>query len=170
MTGRDDKMPPVLVLEFRGRPSLGRTTSSHNLRHIPVGDGRGRPGTVGDGPSLGCVGQVPEKTGRDDRMPSVLVIDSYLSGNFRKWLDGTTNCRPSLSWLRTDCPVANTGQDFFPSYLVQILLVFTRSYLHSFILSPWSIKFLSFPYSKSRAGIRKRVKAVKTIGGDLWEY
>ena len=47
-------------------------------------DGRGRWGTVGDGPSLRCVGQVPEKTGRDDRMPSVLVFDSYLSGNFRK--------------------------------------------------------------------------------------
>ena len=49
-----------------------------------VEDGRGRWGTVGDGPSLGCVGQVPEKTGRDDRMPSFLVFDSYLSGNFRK--------------------------------------------------------------------------------------
>jgi len=49
-----------------------------------AGDGMGRPGTVGDGPSLGCVGQVPEKTGQDDRMPSVLVFDSYLSGNFRK--------------------------------------------------------------------------------------
>ena len=48
------------------------------------GDGMGRRETVGDGPSLRCVGQVPEKTGRDDRMSSVLVFDSYLSGNFRK--------------------------------------------------------------------------------------
>ena len=47
-------------------------------------DGGGQRGTVGDGPSLRCVGQVPEKTGRDDRMPSILVLDFYLSGNFRK--------------------------------------------------------------------------------------
>ena len=49
-----------------------------------VEDGGGRWGTVGDGPSLGCVGQVPEKTRRDDGMPSVLVFDSYLLDDFRK--------------------------------------------------------------------------------------
>ena len=48
------------------------------------GKQQGTAGTVGDGPSLGFVGQVLKKTGRDDRMPSVLVFDSYLSGNFRK--------------------------------------------------------------------------------------
>ena len=38
------------------------------------GDCLGRPGTVGDGPSLVSVEQVPEKTGTDDRIPSVLVL------------------------------------------------------------------------------------------------
>ena len=41
-------------------------------------------------------------TGRDDKMPSVLVVHFYLPGNFRKWSDGTTSCHPSSSWLRTD--------------------------------------------------------------------
>ena len=41
------------------------------------GDGGGRSFTQMRGASYG-------KTGRDDRMPSVLVFDSYLSGNFRK--------------------------------------------------------------------------------------
>jgi len=79
-----------------------------------AGDGRGRWGTAGHGPSLGCVGQVPGKTGRDDRMPPVLVLDSYLSGNFRKWPDGTTNC-----------PVENTG-----SSLVTCVLSTWNSSLH----------------------------------------
>ena len=61
-----------------------KTTENSGRRQKAAGDGIGWPGTVGDGPSLRCVGQVPEKTGRDDRMPSVLVFDSYLSGNFRK--------------------------------------------------------------------------------------
>ena len=61
-----------------------KTAGDGGGRRGTAGDGIGRPGTVGNGPSLGCVGQVPEKTGRDDRMPSVLVLDSYLSGNFRK--------------------------------------------------------------------------------------
>ena len=61
-----------------------KTAEDGGGRHGTAGDGRGRWGTVGDGPSLRCVGQVLEKTGRDDRMPSVLVFDSYLSGNFRK--------------------------------------------------------------------------------------
>ena len=39
-------------------------------------------GDAGDGPSLRGVGQFPEKTGRDARMSSVLVLDSYLLGNF----------------------------------------------------------------------------------------
>ena len=113
----------------------GRRKTAGNNRKLRkmAEDGRGR-WTVGDGPSLGCVGQVPEKTGRDDRMPSVLVFDSDLSGNFRKRPDGTTKCRPSSSSNptcratlendrtgrqtavrpcpglgRTDCPVANTG-------------------------------------------------------------
>ena len=95
----------------RPRPWISRMAfirkddKPHDQRHIPVGDGgdgRWWWVTVGDGPSLGWVGQVPEKTGWDDRMPSVLVFDSYLSGNFRKWPDGTTNCRPSSSWLSTD--------------------------------------------------------------------
>ena len=30
--------------------------------------------TVSDGPSLGCVGKVPEKSGRDDKLLSVLVL------------------------------------------------------------------------------------------------
>jgi len=49
-----------------------------------AGDGWGRWETVGDGPSLGYVGQVAEKTGRDDSIPFVLGLGSYLSGNFRK--------------------------------------------------------------------------------------
>jgi len=61
-----------------------KTTENNGKQRKTAGDGRGRWETVGDGPSLGCVGQVPEKTGRDDSMPSVLVLDSYLSGNFRK--------------------------------------------------------------------------------------
>jgi len=39
-----------------------------------AGDGGGRWGTVGHGPSLGRAGQVPGKTGRDDKLPSVLVL------------------------------------------------------------------------------------------------
>ena len=35
-------------------------------------------------------------------MLSVLVLGSYLSGKFRKRRDGTTKCRPSSSWPRTD--------------------------------------------------------------------
>jgi len=61
-----------------------KTAENNGRRRKTAGDGRGRQGTVGDGPSLGCVGQVPEKTGWDDRMPSVLVFDSYLLGNIRK--------------------------------------------------------------------------------------
>jgi len=61
-----------------------KTAENNGKERKTAGDGGGRWGTVGHGPSLGCVGQVPRKTGRDDRMPSVLVFDSYLSGNFRK--------------------------------------------------------------------------------------
>jgi len=75
-----------------------KTAENNGKQRKMAGDGRGRWETVGDGPSLGCVGRVPEKTGRDDSMQSVLVLYSYLSGNFRKWRDGTTNC-----------PVANTS-------------------------------------------------------------
>jgi len=74
-----------------GRPGVvedggGRRGTAENSgkQRKTAEDGRGQCETVGDGPSLGCVGQVPEKTGRDDSMPSVLVLDSYLSGNFRK--------------------------------------------------------------------------------------
>ena len=34
-------------------------------------------------------------------MPSVLVLGSYLSSKFRKSLDGTTQCRPSWSFVLT---------------------------------------------------------------------
>ena len=57
------------------------TAEDSGGRHGKAGDGRR---LWGDGPSLRCVGQVPENTGRDDRMPSVLVFASYVSGNFRK--------------------------------------------------------------------------------------
>jgi len=109
MTGRDDKMPSVLVLELRGRPSLGRTAvirkddEPHDVRHLLVGDGRcfiGPPGTTGDdGGWWGTVG--------DNTMSSVLVLGSYLSGKFWKRRDGTTKCRPSSS-----CPVANTAAKY----------------------------------------------------------
>ena len=36
-------------------------------------------GTSGDGPSLGCIGQVPERTRRDNRMLSVLFLDQERS-------------------------------------------------------------------------------------------
>jgi len=61
-----------------------KTAGDGGGRHATAGDGGRRYLTVGHSPSLGRAGQVLEKTGQDNRMPSVLVLDSYLSGNFRK--------------------------------------------------------------------------------------
>ena len=124
-----------------GRGRQG-TAGDGGKQRKTAGDGSGRWEMVGDGPLLGCVGQVLEKTGRDDRMLSVLGFDSYLSENLRKRPDGRTKCRPSSSSNptcratlendrtgrqtavrprpgsgRTDCPVANTASTLleFPS-------------------------------------------------------
>ena len=45
---------------------------------------RDSEGPPGNGPSLCYTGQVPEMSGRDNRMSSVLIFNSYLLGNFRK--------------------------------------------------------------------------------------
>ena len=71
-----------------------KTTVKNCKQLKTVGDGGGWPGTertVGDGPSLGCVGKVPEKTGPD----------------------GTTECRPSSSLIltcRATLPKDTTGR------------------------------------------------------------
>ena len=85
-----------------GRGGRWGTAESSRRWQRTAGDGWEVWGTVGEGSSLRCVGQVPEKTGRDNRMPSVFIFDSHLSGNSRKWLDGMTNCHPSWSLLRTE--------------------------------------------------------------------
>ena len=68
-----------------------------------------RWGTVGDGPSLRCVGQVPEKTdGTTECRPSSSLI---LTCRATLENDGTgrqTAVRPRPGSGRTDCPVANT--------------------------------------------------------------
>ena len=103
-------------------------------------DGGGRRGTAGDG---GKKRKTTENSGRrrgtagddgDDTISSVLVPEFFLSGQFRKRRDGTTECRPSSSLNstcratlendrtgrqaavrprpgsgQTDCPVANTA-------------------------------------------------------------
>jgi len=83
-------MLSVLVLEFPGRPPLARTTNPTIWDNFcpgtagnyigppgpagPAGDGGGRQNVVRPGPWLLLVGQVQEKTGRDDEMSSVLVL------------------------------------------------------------------------------------------------
>ena len=63
-----------------------------------MGDGRGRRKTSENiGKRRGTTGTVG-----DDKMSSVLVLGSYLSGEFRKRRDGTTKCRPHSTWPRTD--------------------------------------------------------------------
>jgi len=67
MTGRDDKMPSVLVLEFPGQPSLGRTTSPtiwDIFREGTVGDSRGRWETAQDGRGCGKQRKTMENGGR----------------------------------------------------------------------------------------------------------
>ena len=66
---------------------------------------------MGDGPSIGCVGQVPEKTGRDDRMPSILVFDSCRATLENDRTRRQTAVRPRPGSGRTDCSVENTGLD-----------------------------------------------------------
>jgi len=105
--------------------------------HRTAGDDGGRQGTAensGKHRKTAEDGGGPRGTVGDDTMPSVLVLGSYLSSKFRKLLDGTTQCRPSWSFVltcrasfgkdgtgrrnvvrpspgpgRTDCPVANTA-------------------------------------------------------------
>jgi len=92
----------------------GRRGKAENIgkQRKTAGDGGGRQRTAGDdggrhnvvrpGPWLLLVGQVRKMTGRDDTMSSVLVPCFNLSGKFWKRRDGTTKCRPSSSWPRTD--------------------------------------------------------------------
>ena len=57
----------------------------------------GRPKTTRDGPSLICVGHVPDKTGPEDRMPPSLSL--------------ILTCRATLENDRTDCPNANAASN-----------------------------------------------------------
>jgi len=127
----------------RPRPSISRTAvirkddKPHDLRHIPVGDGRGRRKTAENN---GKQRETTENSGRrhgtagdgGGRWGTVLHSDEW--GKLQKRPDGTTGCRPSSSLIftcratlendrtgrqtavrprpgsgRTDCPVANTG-------------------------------------------------------------
>jgi len=65
MTGGDDKMPSALVLEFHGRAVTGKYDKPHNLRHIQVGDSRGRRGTAGDHGKTVENNRKQQKTGVD---------------------------------------------------------------------------------------------------------
>jgi len=51
-----------------------KTAGDHRGRRGMVGDGGGRHNVVRPGPGLLLVGQVLEKSGRDDEMSSVLVL------------------------------------------------------------------------------------------------
>jgi len=53
---------------------LHRTAGDDGGRRGMVGDGGGQHNVVRPGPGLLLVGQVLEKTGRDDEMSSVLVL------------------------------------------------------------------------------------------------
>ena len=65
---------------------------------------------MGDGPSLGCVGQVPEKTGRNDGMPlasSLILTCRAIIENDRKGRQTAICPHPGLG--QTDCRVDNTA-------------------------------------------------------------
>ena len=96
----------------------------HDVRQFHVKDGRGRrkvaenggrqPGkTEDDGGRWRTTGKRADdrtmedgrgrwETAGDDKMLFVLVLCSYLSGEFRKRQNRTTQCCPPWSWPRTD--------------------------------------------------------------------
>ena len=71
---------------------------------------------MGGGPSLGRVGQVAEKTRRDDRMPSVLGFDSRegeasLAPKVSRVLEEMTGLLPGMTgWLRGGVVCIETPQ------------------------------------------------------------
>jgi len=103
MTGRDDKMPSVLVHELRGRPSLRRTTSPTMwdiFWYGTVSAYIGPPGMMGDGRGRRKTSEnigKQRKTAEDDTMSSVLVLCSNLSGKF--WKDRTDGLPRCEHWF-----------------------------------------------------------------------
>ena len=74
-----------------------------------TGDGGKRWGTVGDVPSLRCVGQVPERPDgtTECRPPSSLILTCRATLE-NDWTGRQTAVRPGPGSGRTDCPVENT--------------------------------------------------------------
>ena len=100
MTGRDDKMPSVLVLEFPRMAVIRKNDKPHDLRHILVGDGRGRQGVVEDG---GKQRKTTENNGRrlktagDGGGRQGTVLHSDVGASSRKYRTGRQNAvRPHL--------------------------------------------------------------------------
>ena len=100
--GRDGttKCRPSSSLNFQdGKP--------HDLRHILVGDGRGRLGewrTAGDGRGRQGTAEnsgKQRKTAEDGGGRWGTVLHSDVWGKFQKRPDGTTECRPSSSLILT---------------------------------------------------------------------